>query len=938
MLFITMQNKNQPTSILIISILMFFCSHAFSQSALDYEKALKSFNQENFDDAYIYLKNALQDKPSHLQSKLMMADILLRRNQTRAAIIEYQESLLLGADLDIAYLPLAQAYSRIMEYEKVIRLLTNKLSANNNFEISILQAIAYENLERFNKALEKYENALELQPKNITALNNLASFYLRQDNIVQSKIFIIKALNVNPGNPFTLHIKGQINEKEGHIQKALALFKEAYIILPTAPFISRSLANTYVSLKQLDKARDVVDKILIITPDEPFIMLLSARLYGMNDNNELAVKAYEEITKKMALIPNEQLLKQSELLLVSGLALYMTGNYETARSKLINYVSQNPESLYAIGILVDTHIRLDESKVALKVMETHYDIIKNNLSLSLVLCDLYIQTNKIHQCQRFITELRKNHNAKRVFDLMQVKILQARNKHQKALSYFEQHFTNATGQEVKKVAVMLYLQNGQKKRALGLVNELIELVPGNLAYQLLKVEVLIRLQQFQDAQKINSIVLAANLDIFSAKYNQANLYYLKKEYQQAHTYAENLLKENAYSFRLYVLQGNILLSLGKLEKAKDKFTSAKLFNRENVIPYEKIISIYQTLKDFPSALKELDRLQKSHFLDPKYILLRANIYIQQHALEQAAEQYVKLYIIWSKAKDHQQLLYLGQQQRIAKIYDDAETTLLRALELLPNYLYAKIELMRLYINIGEITKAEAIISSLPQKIQKNSNIQVILGDVAQTKNQLESAQIHYLTALNSNNNYRVAVIKLYNLAKDKNMGTDKFVSTLEGIIDKYPTAYFHRHILADFFYYQGDTLLAKQHYLVLEKVAQLPRIEYIYNNLASMLTLSDPNTAMSFINNALEINQSNPIFIDTKGWILTQQGQYIEGLDLLREAFSMNSNHPSIQYHIAYNLVKSGQLEAARQELKKVLTTELPFAEKDLAQALMNSI
>ena len=157
MLFITMQNKNQPTSILIISILMFFCSHAFSQSALDYEKALKSFNQENFDDAYIYLKNALQDNPSHLQSKLMMADILFRRNQTRAAIIEYQESLLLGADLDIAYLPLAQAYSRIMEYEKVIRLLTNKLSANNNFEISILQAIAYENLERFNKALEKYE-------------------------------------------------------------------------------------------------------------------------------------------------------------------------------------------------------------------------------------------------------------------------------------------------------------------------------------------------------------------------------------------------------------------------------------------------------------------------------------------------------------------------------------------------------------------------------------------------------------------------------------------------------------------------------------------------------------------------------------------------------------------------------------------------------------
>lgn len=936
MVFITMRNKNQPTSILIISILMLFCSYAFSQSAIDYEKALRSFNQENFDEAYVYLKNALQDNPSHLQSKLMMADILLRRNQTRAAIVEYQESLILGADLDIAYLPLAQAYSRIMEYKKVIKLMTHKLSAKNNFEISMLQAIAYENLERPNNTLEKYEHALELQPENITVLNNLASFYLRQDNIVQSKIFITKASKINSSNAFTLHIRGQISEKEGDILEALALFKEAYINLPTEPFISRSLANIYVTLKQLDEARDVVDNILIITPDEPFIMLLSARLYGMNNNNELAIKAYGEIATKMALIPNEQLLKQTELLLVSGLAFYMTGNYETARNKLINYVSQNPESLYAIEILVDTHIRLNESKVALKVMETHYDTIKNNLSLSLVLCDLYIQTNKIYQCQSFISELRKTHNAKRVFDLMQVKILQARNKHQEALKYFEQHFTDTTGQEVKKIAVMLYLQNGQQKRALGLVNELIELVSGNLAYQLLKVEVLIRSHQLQEAQKVNNIVLTANLDIFSAKYNQANLFYLKKEYHQAYTYAENLAKENTNSFRLYVLQGNILLSLGKLEEAKDKFTTAKLFNRENVIPYEKIINIYQTLKDFPSALKELDRLQKSHFLDPKYIQLRASIYIQQNAQEHAAEQYAKLYSIWNE--DHQQLLYLGQQQRVAKIYDDAETSLLRALELLPDYLYAKIELMRLYVSIGEITKAETISSSIPQIIQKNSNIQVILGDIAQTENQLQSAQIHYLSALNSNNNYQVAVIRLYNLAKDKNVGADKFISTLRAIIDKYPTAHFQRHILADFLYFQGDILLAKQHYLILEKVAQLPRIEHIYNSLASMLTISDPKTAVTYINKALDIAQSNPMFIDTKGWILTQQGQYIEGLDLLREAFAMNSHHPSIQYHIAYNLVKSGQLEAARQQLKKVLTTKLPFAEKDLAQALMNSI
>ena len=310
--------------------------------------------------------------------------------------------------------------------------------------------------------------------------------------------------------------------------------------------------------------------------------------------------------------------------------------------------------------------------------------------------------------------------------------------------------------------------------------------------------------------------------------------------------------------------------------------------------------------------------------------------MQLNESDKAAEQYNKLYNMWSD--DHQKLLYLGQQQRFAKINSGAEISLLHALELAPNFLYAKIELMRLYISIGEIGKAEVILSKLPTDIQKKPNIQLILGDIALAKLQLNQAKYHYLAAIQLNNNYQAAIIKLYNLAKEKNIGIDEFLTTMQNIVNNYPDAHFQRHILADFLYHQGEMLLAEQHYLVLVKIAQLPRIKYIYNNLASMLTNSDPNTALIYINKALDIDQSNSIFIDTKGWILTQQGQYMEGLDLLREAFSMNSTHPSIQYHIAYNLVKSGQLKAAKKELKKVLTTDLPFAEKDLAQALMNSI
>lgn len=931
-----MRSIGQPTLTLMILLLMFFCSNGFPKSAIDYEKALASFNQESFDEAYIHLKNALQDNPSHLQSKLMMGNILLRRNQTRAAINEYEESLVLGADLNIAYFPLAKAYTRIGDYDKVVDLTTDNLNKDNKFGITLLQALAYENSELYKESQLKYEEAFELQPANIDAINNLASFHMRQGQLDKAQIFIVKAIYIDPNNANILHIQGQLKQEQGKLTEALEFFKLAHTKSPTEPFISRSLANTYVSLNNLSKAREIVDKILLVTPDEPFIMLLSARIYSMNNNNELATKAYEEITQKLALIPNELLLKQEELLLISGLALYMTENYESARNKLINYVASNPESLYSLEILIDTYIRLGEPKVALKLLESRYELVKSSLPLSMVLCNLYLKTNKIYQCQNFISELRELHKAERVLDLLQVTTFQARKKYQEALAYFEAKFSDTRGFEVKKTAVILYLQNNQEVRALEIANELIALLPDNVNYQLLKSDVLISLKRFDEAQSINNKILETQSELFPAKFNQANLYYLKKEYQQAQFYAEKLLTEDSSSFRLHLLLANTLLAQNEFEKAKNAFNTAKLFDRENPIPYEKNIQIHMQLNDLKSAIKELNRLQKSHFLNPNYIQTRAEIYIQQNESDKAAEQYNKLYNMWSH--DHQKLLYLGQQQRFAKINSGAEISLLHALELAPNFLYAKIELMRLYISIGEIGKAEVILSKLPTDIQKKPNIQLILGDIALAKLQLNQAKYHYLAAIQVNNNYQAAIIKLYNLAKEKNIGIDVFLTTMQNIVNNYPDAHFQRHILADFLYHQGEMLLAKQHYLVLVKIAQLPRIKYIYNNLASMLTNSDPSTALIYINKALDIDQSNSIFIDTKGWILTQQGQYMEGLDLLREAFSMNSTHPSIQYHIAYNLVKSGQLKAAKKELKKVLTTDLPFAEKDLAQALMNSI
>ena len=524
-----MRNKNVPFTTAVILVVAFFCSFALAQSAVDYEKALTSFNQEKYDEAYIHLKNALKDNPSHLQSKLMMADILLRRKNPHAAIIEFEESLELGADADIVLFSLAKAYTWVNDYEKVILLETDSLNNKNKFEVTLLQAIAFENLDQPEKAQQTHLQAYDILPSSIKANNSLARYYLRLGMLEKSQDLVTKALSIDTESADSLHIQGQIKERQGNIEQALTFFQKANQLSPIDAFISRSLANAYVDLKQNDKARQVVSEILAITPDEPFIMLLNARLHSLDNNNELAIKAYEELSQKLALIPNELLIEQTELLFLSGLASYMTGNFESARNKLISYITQKPDNLYAIELLVDTHSRLNEHKKALIVMEKHYQAIKDNLSLSMTLCDLYLSNNKPHKCYFLISELKQSHpKAIRIFNLMEVKILQARGKYQEALAFFEKHFSDLHGLEVKKTAAILYMQNRKIDQAQGVVEQLISLEPENIAHLLLKVEILIYRQEFNDAQEINDSILAATKDIFAPLYNQAYLQYLKQ--------------------------------------------------------------------------------------------------------------------------------------------------------------------------------------------------------------------------------------------------------------------------------------------------------------------------------------------------------------------------------------------------------------------------
>ena len=922
-------------------LLMFTClptaaQPSEAQSSDNYEKALQSFSLEKNNEAHIHLKNALQENPKNLAAKLLLGKVLVIKRETDAAIDELNEAIVLGADLNLVALTLAKAYMQKNNYEKVIDLPFTVLTENNKFELFLLQAVAWQNLKNIDKTLEKYNLALALQPEDIRAISGLASLYMHHGDIKKAQELAIKLATINPEDPLSLHLQGQLHQQADEMELALVFFERAYKSSPADPYISRSLANVYIALNDYDKARVIVNGILKETSDDPFMMLLNARLFSINNENELADNAYNNLIQKLTLLPRSILDQLPQLQYVSGLADYMMGNYEKARKHLQVFLAQEKESIKTIVMLADIYIKQGETYQAQKFLEKNILITEQNLPMSLMLCNLYIKGKRIHRCDMLISDLRKIHGDNKALVLMQIKTLQALKKYPQALAVFKAELADNSEEKIKQTVAILYIQNKQAVKALEIVDELLSTAPENTNYQLLKSDILVDLKRIDDAQLIIDDVLRVLPNSIQAKFNQAQLLFLKREFSQSQKHAEKLIIAEPQSLRLYVLLGNSLLSQHKLESALETFFNAKRYADGSPIPSEQIVKVYRLMNKLDLAIDELDRLSNDYFLEPKYIQAKAEIYTAQNNLVKASKEYRNLFSLWND--NPQLLLTLGQMQRQAKLFGDAEISLLKSLELLPDFIYSKIELMRLYVIQGQMTKAEALSNKLLVTQTNNANVQLIAGDIAYFKKQFHTAQKFYFKALELNSNYSLAAIKLYQLAKNENIGNRSFEKIMNNIIESYPESYFHRNLFADYFFSIGHKDKAKEHYFVLEQVADLLNKKYVYNNLANIYLEENPEKALDFVDKAIALEGNNANFFDTKGWILCQQKHYKSGLKFLRQAFSMNANNPSNRFHIAYALVKLGRTKEAIVELEVALQSDENFAEKQSAQALRNSL
>jgi tetratricopeptide (TPR) repeat protein len=219
------------------------------------------------DVALVRVRKQVGIVPESAAHQMLLSQVLIARNESRAA----EAALLKAAELDPRltgpYLGLGQLYAQTGRHEEALAKLTEALRINpQDLGLVMASGIIYELTGDIPKAREAYEKVLAINPRFAPAANNLAWLHSEHGGERGKALALAQtAKDVAPDDPRISDTLGWILYRSGVYQRALSLLQESAAKLPDNPQVQYHLGMAYAQAGNRVSAR----KALTAAVDSP---------------------------------------------------------------------------------------------------------------------------------------------------------------------------------------------------------------------------------------------------------------------------------------------------------------------------------------------------------------------------------------------------------------------------------------------------------------------------------------------------------------------------------------------------------------------------------------------------------------------------------------------------------------------------------------------
>ena len=161
----------------------------------------------------------------------------------------------------------------------------------------------YNNLQRYELAIEEYRKAISADPGLVEAYRNLANVYYYLERYDEAKPVLARFIalqNEQPGAPLLAAVKtlGELERRDGNFDTAIALDLRAIELEPENDSQVHIMANTYHNAGATDLAIRVYQAAIRANPGNAFFDRSLGRMLEQEGRLEEALAAYESAAAK----------------------------------------------------------------------------------------------------------------------------------------------------------------------------------------------------------------------------------------------------------------------------------------------------------------------------------------------------------------------------------------------------------------------------------------------------------------------------------------------------------------------------------------------------------------------------------------------------------------------------------------------------------------
>lgn len=754
--------------------------------------------------------------------------------------------------------------------------------------------------------------------------------YLSAGHYDKARVEFSNAAQIDPKDVEVRYLLGQVAEKLSDVRTAIGQYQSAIYLDPKDAPARAALARIFLYAGLADKAMEVVEPGLASEPNNP--QLLTARGAARAQLRDMP-GALKDAERAVQLAPSDE---------------------------------------YAIAVLASLYRQQSRVPEAIAITQTGLKQEPKSVGLHTILADL---------------ELAQNHPAEAEAQLKQVITLEPQvlaHRDQLALLYLQQKNVDAAEQTLREAVsafrsdtdpklqlVQFLAAQRSRPQALAQADQFVAQEPKNDALKLALGQGLLAIGQGDRAEKLFREVIAhagVHPDGLTARDRLAAwVLQSRRDVSTATALITEVLRENPRDNDALTLRADLALSRGDAVNAIADLR-AVLRDQPNAVPIMRTLaSAY--VRNGEAGLAE-ETLRTAVTISPKdaqsradlaEVLIRASKADQaEPLLEQLAKEtptnlavQEELFRAQAAQKHNDAALAtavniqhispkLGLGYYLEGVIDATESkpdvaakAYQHALQLEPNATEPLTELVRFDLQHNQPAAALARVDAVLARAPSDAAVHSLKGDVLMIEGRTEQAIAAYTDAVQAAPGAPLPYHGLA-IAQLRAHRNDAAIQTLEQGIDKTQGSATLLTDLSNVYIglrHPEDAITLYQHQL-----DKNPGSAFAANNLAMLLVTyrKDAGSLTQAEKLADGLSGSSvPTVIDTRGWVKFKSGDFHGAESLLQQAVEKSPDLPELRYHLAMAQLRSGEQQAAQQNLESALHSSQSFAGADEARSTL---